>query len=152
MNRLQKKCILASVVLHGLLLLVILFGAAFFKKNPAPIPTQRINVIPSRLVESALSGGGGNPNLPRTDDQVKGNSFVPQPLPAAAPPTPKPPKPQPRPAPVPAPAVTPPRPEPHRTEPRPEPVKPSVKPADIDLRPAFEASPEIRGGLPQFTG
>ena len=72
MNRLQKKCILASVVLHGLLLLVILFGAAFQKKQ-APILYQRINVIPSRLVDSALSGGGGNPNLARADEQMKGD-------------------------------------------------------------------------------
>ena len=68
MNRLQKKCALASVFLHGLLVVVLLFGAAFVTK-PEPIPTQRINFVPSRFVDSALSGGGGNPILPRTDDR-----------------------------------------------------------------------------------
>ncbi len=133
MNRLQKKCALASVVLHGLLVLVTIFGAAFQKK-PAPIPYQRINVVPSWLVDSALSGGG-NPNLARTDERVKGNTLTPQPLTSVTPPAPKPPEPQPRPAP-PAPAPIPPRPEARKIEPRPEPrpepvKKPASKPADL---------------------
>ncbi|MEY2408562.1 MAG: TonB terminal [Verrucomicrobiota bacterium] len=141
MNRLQKKCALASVVLHTLLVLVLVFGAAFQKK-PAPIPYQRINVIPSRLVDSALSGGGGNPNLARSDDQVKGTMMVPQP-PAPVPPAPKPPEPRPtQPTPAPAPVPTP-RIEARRPEPRPEPPrKPAVKPADVP-KPATVAKPPV---------
>jgi TonB family protein len=92
MTRLQKKCFLASAALHGLLMLVIIFGAAFLgpsKEKPLP---NRINVVPSRLVDEALSGGGGNPSIPRTDDQVKGNSLNPaDSTPAPLPPPPKPP-------------------------------------------------------------
>ena len=124
MTRLQKKCFLASAGLHGLLVLVILFGAAFLGPAKEKPLVNRLNVVPSRLVENALSGGGGNPNLARTDEQVKGNSLNPaHSAPEPLPPPPKPPEvvqareprpPQPRPDPV-----------------RPDPVKPPVsKPAD----------------------
>src|SRR5437867_4683755 len=142
MSRLQKKCFLASAGLHGLLMLVFVFGAAFLgpsKEKPLP---NRLNVIPSRWVDDAIAGGGGNPNLPRTDDQVKGNSLNPadsarEPLP------PKPKQPEivraretPQPPPV--------RPEPVRPEPvRPEPQKtPMARPPE-KLKPnAPEKTPE----------
>src|SRR6266487_6156593 len=128
MTRLQKKCFLASAALHGLLLLIILFGAAFLgpsKEKPLP---NRLNVIPWRLLDDALSGGGGNPKLQRTDDQVKGNSL--NPADSSSAPIPPPPK-----QPVHAREVPPPptRPQPPaRPEPvRPEPSKtPAAKPTD----------------------
>ena len=144
MSRLQKKCFLASATLHGLLVLVIFFGAAFLgpaKEKPMP---NRINVIPSRLVDTALSGGGGNPKLERTDEQVKGNSFNPaDSAPEPLPPLPKPPdvvrareapqpvrpvqvRPEPvRPAPTKSPVARPPdTPKPDASVKTPEPAKP----------------------------
>jgi TonB family protein len=156
MTRLEKKCFLASAALHGLLLLVILFGAAFLgpsKEKPLP---NRLNVVPSRLVDAALAGGGGNPNLARTDEQVKGTSLNP----ADASPAPIPPPPK-QPATVHAREVPPPqtRPQPPvRTEPvRPEPSKtPVAKPADKPkpnetvkppelAKPTLDLTPTVRG-------
>jgi len=143
MNRLQKKCILGSVVLHGLLLLVILFGAAFISKKPSPPPENRIMLIPSKLVDSA-GGGGGDPKVPRTEDRVKGDTTTPQP-PTPTPPAPKPVEPQARatpPTPAPQP---PPRVEPRRTEPRVEPVKPP-KATDVP-----KVSPTVKTPTPAPT-
>lgn len=93
MDRLQKKCLLGSTLLHGFLLLLLVFGSAFFVAKEKSISLPRINVVPSKLVDDALAGGGGNPNLPRTDDQQKGQTLAPQPAPPPAE------KVQPRPAP-----------------------------------------------------
>ena len=127
MNRLQKKCLLGSTSLHGFLLLLLVFGSAFFIAKEKPVPNQRINVVPTRLIEDALAGGGGNPNLPRTDDRQMGDTLVPQP--AAAPPPPQAVQPAPQP-PQPQPPQS--KPEIKRTEtrkpelpaPTPKPVKP----------------------------
>jgi len=112
MTRIQKKCLIASAGLHGLLVLVIAFGAAF-QPRPKQLPQHRINVVPSRLVDSMLAGGGGNPNLPRTEEMVRGNTLEPIP---PTPPAPKPPEPKP---PLPKPPA-----------PQPEPVRNSAKPTD----------------------
>ena len=125
MTRLQKKCFLASAALHGLLVLVILFGAAFLGPPKEKSLPNRINVVPSRLIDALLAGGGGNPNLPRTDDQVKGNSLNP----AHSSPEPLPPPPKPaeivRAREVPQPQA---RPDPVRTE---TPKTPTARPAEI---------------------
>ena len=105
MDRTQKKCLVGSTLFHGFLLLLLVFGSAFFVAKEKPLNLPRINVVPSRLVEDALAGGGGNPNLPRTDDQQKGQTLAPQP-PAAPPqqvdkPQPKTTQPEARPTPPP---------------------------------------------------
>jgi TonB family protein len=105
MSRLEKKCLLASTVMHGFLLLLVAFGAAFFLPTRKAQDLPRLRVVPSFLVDNALAGGGGNPKLPRTDDIQKGETLTPQPAPAPAE-KPKPPQPPP-PAPKPAKAVTP---------------------------------------------
>src|SRR5262245_1617797 len=93
MTRLEKKCFLASAALHGLLVVVLLFGAAFLGPSKEKPLINRMNVVPSRLVDAALSGGGGNPNLARTDEQVKGSTLNPaDSSPAPLPPPPKPPE------------------------------------------------------------
>jgi TonB family protein len=101
MNRFQKKCLVASAGFHGFLVLLLVFGSAFFVTKEKPT-TQRLNVVPTRLIENALAGGGGNPNLPQTEDRQKGDTLLPQPAaaqppPQPAPPQPKPPQPQPKP-------------------------------------------------------
>ena len=123
MNRLQKKCLVATTGLHLLLVLVIVFGSAFFISHTKPDETQVLNVIPANLVDAAFNSGVKN----------------------AAPPAPiaKPPEPTPQPPP-PKPVVTPPtplpKPEPVKP-PEPEPVKPQRLSPD-DLKPLEPAKTE----------
>lgn len=149
MTRLEKKCFLASAALHGLLVLVILFGAAFLGPSKEKPLLNRINVVPSILVENALAGGGGNPSLPRTDEQVKGNSLNPAhstPAPLAPPPKPpeivharEVPQPQVRPEPQKASVAKPPEiPKPNPTVKTPAPTKP-----------ALDLVPRVRGPNPK---
>jgi colicin import membrane protein len=133
MSRLQKKCLLGSTLFHGFLLLLLVSGSAFFAAKDRPLTATRINVVPSRLVEAALAGGGGNPALPRTDDQQKGETLQPQPDP---PPAPAPAQPA-----TPTRTAPPPRPEPTRTQPTRTPStkpfpKPAEKPKNIAKAPA----------------
>jgi TonB family protein len=57
MNRLQKKCVIATAGFHLLLLLVLLFGSAFFNQQPKPDNTQVLDVIPANLIDAAFSSG-----------------------------------------------------------------------------------------------
>lgn len=93
LSRLEKRCLVASAALHGLLVIIVVFGAAFITPQNKILPTERLNVVPTRLIDGAFSGGGGNPKAPRTDEQVKGvlnPPPVPNPPPAAEAPKPKP--------------------------------------------------------------
>lgn len=62
MSRLQKKCLIASSGLHGLLVVVVLFGAAFFtaKDNLDKLPPMEF--IDAKIIDG-LTKGGGNPNV-----------------------------------------------------------------------------------------
>ncbi|GDY18864.1 hypothetical protein LBMAG56_02090 [Verrucomicrobiota bacterium] len=107
MNPLQKKCLLASGGLHGLLLCSVLFGAAFRSRDKVEV-VRPAEFISAANIESLLRTKTGTPPLPRPPvPQVEVKPVV-DPLPA--PPTPKPPlaevKP-PKPAPTPdSPPVT----------------------------------------------
>lgn len=122
LGRLEKKCLVASACLHGFLVLLVLFGSAFFKARKQDPPLQLLNVVPGSLVDEALSGGGGNPKLPRTDEKIKGDTLKP----VAAPPAPEPappkpvtkPEPKTEPKPEPAPRQEPPKPQTKATEPK----------------------------------
>ena len=65
MNRMQKKCLIASLALHALLCVILLVGPAFLSSNHQGVDQPTLEVIPSKIVDSLLSGGG-NPkaNLP----------------------------------------------------------------------------------------
>lgn len=133
LDRLQKKCLVGSTLFHGFLLLLLLFGSAFFVAREKPMNLPRINVVPSRLIDDALAGGGGNPNLVRTDDQQKGQTLAPQPVP---PPIEKV---QPKPTP----------PEPVRPPIAPKEVPksvvektPAIKPSDLKLEPKPKETPK----------
>jgi TonB family protein len=77
MNRLQKKCLMASAGLHLLLLLILFVGPAFLPSSSRlDLPT--LNFIPVKTVD-ALMSGGGNPN-----------GRPPAPAPAPLPPPPPP--------------------------------------------------------------
>ena len=85
MNRLQKKCLIATAGLHLLLVLVLLFGSAFFTSHSKPDETQVLSVIPANLIDAAFNSGVKNaqpaPPAPPT----------PKPI-VTPPPTPEPPK------------------------------------------------------------
>ncbi|MHB8523622.1 MAG: energy transducer TonB [Limisphaerales bacterium] len=61
MSRLEKKCFVTSAVVHVLLVAVLLIGSAFVASRSQSDNMPVLDVIPSRLVDAALSGGG-NPN------------------------------------------------------------------------------------------
>ncbi|MBI2925670.1 MAG: TonB family protein [Verrucomicrobia bacterium] len=85
MNRLQRKCLLASAALHGLLLLVLLVGPAFFVARQKPANDLPVlDYIPFKVIDEAMFGGG-TPKavLPPATEQP----------PAAQPPAPVPPRP-----------------------------------------------------------
>ncbi|HEY2952868.1 MAG TPA: TonB family protein [Verrucomicrobiae bacterium] len=124
MNRLEKKCLIASTGSHLLLLVILLAGVAFLPdKTNKPNNLPALRVVPSKLVDGLLSGGGGNPQAPETEGQKK----LVAPVPPPQIPTPTPVKP----------------PEPVRTEVKkaapPEPIKkPPVKPAKEPLKEAVK--------------
>lgn len=121
MDRLQKKCLMGSTAMHGFLALLLVVGSAFFvPRNKPPDAQPQVRIVPSILIDKALAGGGGNPNVAKTDDQQKGDTTRPQPKP----PEPKPPEPKP------VIEKAPPKPEPKevvKAEPKPKPVEPVKK-------------------------
>jgi TonB family protein len=58
MNRFQKKCFIVSAGFHLLLAFILLIGPAFLtsKSKSENLPT--LDFVPTRLVDSLLSGGG----------------------------------------------------------------------------------------------
>lgn len=61
MNRLEKKCVIASAAMHGLLLVIVLVGPAFLSSRKNAMDMPLLDVIPSKLVDAAFSNVG-NPN------------------------------------------------------------------------------------------
>jgi protein TonB len=61
MNRLQKKCVVASTGFHLLLLLILFVGPAFLSSNQKADDRPLIDFVPLKTIDEALSGGG-NPN------------------------------------------------------------------------------------------
>ncbi len=150
MDRLQKKCLLSSAGFHGFLLLCLAFGSAFFVSKPKEMPQSRLQFVPTRIVENALSGGGGNPNIARTDDVQKGSPTAPKqlmeppaqaPKPSPTPPKPAPPEPDSEPVAETKPAAKPP--EPVKTPPKPVTKKPApTKPVETAKPKPTDKPPE----------
>jgi len=123
MDRLGKKCFVASCGMHVVLVLIVLFGAAFFSPEKKAPPVDNLTMIPSKLIDAALSGGGGNPKIAPSDAKIKGDTLDP------VPPQPTPPKPQPKPPEpkvVQTPQPKPPEPTPPKIETPKQPVKTSI--------------------------
>lgn len=131
MNRLQTKCYIASATLHGLLVLVLLVGPAFLAPKAPVNDLPLLTMIPAKLVDEAIFGGGA-PGQPAATP-------APAPTPVSTPPLAV------KPAPLPAPAApkpiqpvvkpTPKAAEPDEIEP-PKPLKPTAKEPDetaVDL-------------------
>ena len=64
MNRLQKKCVIATAGIHLLLLLLLVFGSAFFNPQPKPDDTHLLDVISSNAIDTAFSSGVRNATPP----------------------------------------------------------------------------------------
>lgn len=123
MNRLQKRALIASAGLHGLLAVVLIVGPAFLVREDKTPDLGVLEVIPAKLVDEAFSGGG-TPN--------------PKPPPAAPPRQPEPTLPKPRPQPAPVVKPEPPAPK------KPAPVKPEPEPQVPDKpEPPKRRLPEI---------
>lgn len=105
MNRLQKKCVIASGIAHATLVLVLLVGPAFLGADDPTLDAKDIiDFIPFKTLEQNMTGGG-NPNVAQV-------------IPAPAPPTPAPPTP---------PTPPPPAPRAEQRDPTPEPPKPATR-------------------------
>ncbi len=127
MNRLQKKCVLATAGVHLLLFVILLVGPAFFQPRHKAEDLQVLDVIPANLIDAQFTSG------------VRGA----QPPPPAVPPAPQPPAPQPVVMPPPRPVE--PAPEPMvKPEPaRPAPVPDKIQPHKIEpnLKPVVRHAP-----------
>jgi TonB family protein len=119
MNRLQKKCLIATAGFHLLLLVILLVGPGFFTAKPKMDDTQVLEVIPANLIDAAFSSGVKAAQPPPPTSIVKPPEPQPQPQP-----TPEPPKPVVKPEPV--------------KQPDPEPVKPPEKLPPDDLKPVVK--------------
>jgi len=111
MNRLQKKCVIATASFHLLLLVILFVGPAFFWAREKPDDTPVLDMIPANLVDAASTGVKGAQPPPPAPTPV-----------VMPPPQPAPPEPKPivQPAPAPQPTIT------ERLEKffKPEPAKP----------------------------
>lgn len=118
MNRLQKKCLIGSLVVHSVSLLVLLVGPALMPKKEAPVETFYLVDVKDIPLTDGQTSGGGAPALPMMSN--------PEPLPPIQQSVVEPPPPQPEPDP--APPVVKQQPKPvKQPDPEPEPVKPVVK-------------------------
>jgi len=137
MDRLGKKCFVASCGMHVVLVLIVLFGAAFFTPEKKAPPVDNLTMIPSKLIDDALSGGGGNPKIAPSDAKIKGDTLDPVPVqPTPVKPQPEPPKPKVIEKPQPKPEPTPPKIETPKTTAKTipkDPPKTTAKPKEAPL-------------------
>jgi len=94
MNRLQKKCAIATAGIHLLLLLLLVFGSAFFNPQSKPDNTQVLDYISPNVIDAKLSSGVREATPPPPAPPVTLPPPVPAP-PAPAVQTPPPPAPKP---------------------------------------------------------
>ena len=115
MSRLQKKCLIASSALHGLLAVILLVGTAFLVKEEEHVDQTVLNFIPDKLVDAAMQRAAGPlaPALPPTA-QPAASAVQAQ----TSPPTPK----------QPDPVVEPVRREPEQLKPETVPKPPKTEP------------------------
>ncbi|HTV39457.1 MAG TPA: TonB C-terminal domain-containing protein [Candidatus Sulfotelmatobacter sp.] len=104
MNRLQKKCVISTAAIHLLMLTILIFGPAFFNREPKTDNTV-LDVIPSTVLDNALNTGVRDAQAPQPTPAVIPPSFL-RPPPLTPPPTPEPKVVQPpQPAPTPSPSL-----------------------------------------------
>ena len=91
MNRVQRKCLIASLALHALLCLILLVGPAFLSSSHKGIDQPTLEVIPSKILDSLFSGGGNPKAAPPAAQKMA------EPPPPAQQPETRPPEPTPKP-------------------------------------------------------
>ena len=60
MNRLQKKCVIATAGAHLLLIVILFVGPAFFYSKPKADDLQVLDVIPANLIDAEFNSGVAN--------------------------------------------------------------------------------------------
>jgi len=84
MERLQKKCFIASAGAHLLLALILVVGPAFISTKTKSDDMPILDFVPMKTVDALISGGG-NPNA-----KSPPAAPIPQPQPPVTPPAPSP--------------------------------------------------------------
>ena len=64
MNRLQKKCVMATAGVHLLLIVILFVGPAFFYSKPRADDLQVLDVIPANLIDAPFNSGVANATPP----------------------------------------------------------------------------------------
>ena len=64
MNRLQKKCVIATAGVHLLLIVILFVGPAFFYSKPKADDMQVLDVIPANLIDAQFNSGVANATPP----------------------------------------------------------------------------------------
>src|SRR5512136_2349154 len=98
MDRLQKKCVIASAGLHLLLLLILLIGPAFLSSRSQTDNLPILDFVPLKTVDALVSGGGSpTGRLPEPPPPPARPKEITPPAPERQPivETPKPPQPEP---------------------------------------------------------
>jgi hypothetical protein len=65
MNRLERECLAASLVMHTLLLVLVVVGSGFASRHKAVEEVPLLTFIPDVLVDAPVSGGGTPSHNPR---------------------------------------------------------------------------------------
>jgi len=91
MNRLQKKCVIASTGFHLLLVVILFVGPAFLSSRDKADDMPVLDFIPMKTIDAAFSGGGNptakppptepQPQTPAPQTQVAHPAPQPQPQP-----------------------------------------------------------------------
>src|SRR5207245_11769949 len=77
MNRLQKKCFIASAGLHLLLVIILFIGPAFLGSREKPVTLQYIDIIPFKVIEAPFVGGGNhNDKTPKPYQTVQASTLI----------------------------------------------------------------------------
>lgn len=130
MSRLHRKCLFASSLFHGLLFVVLLITSAFVEPPPEPpLQLPLLDIIPDKVVDAALYGGGDPEVQPAPPPPVQ------KPAPALVQKVePEPVKREPEPERKAAPIVPTRQPEPKPAKPKPVQPKPAIKVAKETTR------------------
>jgi TonB family protein len=64
MNRLQKKCVIATAGIHLLLVVILFVGPAFFYSKPKADDLRVLDVIPANLIDAQFNSGVANAQPP----------------------------------------------------------------------------------------
>jgi len=90
MNRLQKKCFVFSLGLHGSVAALILLASAGFRDRPQTSPPPTImSIIPANIVDRAVAGGASPAVTLNQPPQQLRPAAPPAPLQRAQPPAPR---------------------------------------------------------------